>query len=276
MAATGAAAGGKPRHLTWKEKPPAPRGRLFRGRNGDRPISCPGPINPPRVAAGGPAMGPRLQKRSNLPRHAWAMGLAACAHLLAFLLLGWRIPKLAVPDEDRSPALEVTLVRPQILPRERSTAAPTGPAPSAPRPSSRVLTTPTPGAPALSAPAQSPPIQSPPASTEAAPDNRQLQGALQGLVGCSDPKAFGLTREQREACDHRLASATPAPVGRSYSTEELAQFEAGRKYDPILVRKPHNGCLPRLADRATPSLGPPPPTRSGATTAFGIGCAWSF
>ena len=217
-------------------------------------------------------MGPRLQKRSNLPRHGWAMGLAACAHLLAFLLLGWRIPRLAVPNpnDDHSTAVEVTLMRPQIRPRPRSRAAPAGPAQSAPRVSSRVLITPTPGAPVLSAPAESPP-----ASSEAAPDGQQLQGALRGLVGCSDPKAFGLTREQREACDRRLASATPAPVSRPYSAKELAQFEAENKYDPILVRKPHNGCLPRAANRETP--GPtPPPTRAGATTAFGIGCAWSF
>jgi hypothetical protein len=129
---------------------------------------------------------------------------------------------------------------------------------------------PTPGAPPLSAP-----LQSPPAPPEAAPDGQQLQNALRGLVGCADPKAYGLTREQREACDQRLAAAKPAPLGHPYSAEELAQFEVENKYDPIIVRKPRNGCLPRVADR--PAAGnAAPPTRSGATTAFGIGCAWSF
>jgi hypothetical protein len=219
-------------------------------------------------------MGPRLQKHSNLPRHAWAMGVAAFAHLLALLLLGWRIPKLAAPPpiEERSATVEVTLIRPQARPRVRPRTPAAGPSRSAPRASSRVLITPTPSAPALSAP-----VQSPPAPPEAAPDGQHLQNALRGLVGCSDPKAYGLTREQREACDQRLASAEPAPLSRPHDTEALAQYEAENKYDPILVRKAHNNCLPRVADRpAVTGGGPPPPTRAGATTAFGLSCARSF
>lgn len=225
-------------------------------------------------------MRPRLRKRSNLPRRAWAMGLAACAHLLALVGMGWRIPKLAGPSpaEEHSPAMEVTLVRPQT-PR-RLQAAPTAsrPAPStppAPPPaSSRVLITPAPGAPALSAPLQSPPAPAP----EAVPDGQRLREALRGALGCTDPQGYRLTREERAACDQRLAAAGPAPLQRPFSAEELAQFDAENKYDPVLVRKPHNGCLPRVADRpaATTTGGPPPPTRSGATTAFGIGCARSF
>ncbi len=216
-------------------------------------------------------MGPRLQKRSNLPRHAWAMGLAACAHLLALLLLGWRIPKLAAPapSEDRSVAMEVTLVRPQVRQRLPPRAGPAGPSRSAPRALPRVLVTPTPGAPALSAPVQSPPV-----SPEAAPNGQRLQDALRGLVGCSDPKAYGLTGQQREACDRRLAAAKPAPLARQFSAEELAQFDAENKYDPILVRKPHNGCLPRVGD--TPAAGSGVAASSGATTTLGINCAWSF
>ena len=97
---------------------------------------------------------------------------------------------------------------------------------------------------------------------------------MRGLVGCADPAAYHLTREERAACDQRLASAKPAPVGREYSPEELAQFEADKKYDPILVRKPHNQCLPRAGDR--PAAGAGVATRSGATTTLGISCAWSF
>lgn len=218
-------------------------------------------------------MGPRLRKRSNLPRRAWSMGLAACAHLLALLLLGWRIPKLAAPSEteDHSAAIEVTLVRPQARPRTQAAAASPRPAPSAPRASPRVLVAPTPGAPALSAPVQSLPT---PAPSEAAADGRRLQDALRGAVGCTDPEVYHLSREQRAACDRRLAAAKPAPVGRQFSAEELAQFDAENKYDPILVRKPHNGCLPRVGD--TPAAGAGVAARSGASTTQGINCAWSF
>jgi hypothetical protein len=85
-----------------------------------------------------------------------AATLAALAHLLAFLALGWRVPKVAVPTEDRGPAVEVTLVRPQVHAPERPRTALANRAPTAPRASSRVLITPTPGAPLLSAPVQGP------------------------------------------------------------------------------------------------------------------------
>ena len=96
-------------------------------------------------------------------------------------------------------------------------------------------------------------------------------------MGCADPAAYHLTPEERAACDQRLAAAKPAPVSKQYSGEELAQFNAENRYDPLLVRKAHNGCLRRVADRPAASAGGPPPrTPSGATTAFGVGCGWSF
>jgi hypothetical protein len=107
-------------------------------------------------------------------------------------------------------------------------------------------------------------------------DAQNLRNALRGLVGCADPAAAGLSREERAACDQRLATAKPVPIGPQFSGEEVEQFNAGKAYDPLLVRKPHNGCLPRLADRTGPSTGPPRPARSGATTTFGAGCAKAF
>jgi hypothetical protein len=140
-----------------------------------------------------------------------------------------------------------------------------------------VLIAPTPGAPALAAPEQAPTPPAPP-QAEANADSQGLRDALRGRLGCADPAANRLSREERVACDQRLAAARPAPVGPQFSAEELAQFEAENKYDPILVRKPHNGCLPRLGQNQPPTHGnvPPLPTRSGASTAFGLSCAWSF
>jgi hypothetical protein len=223
-------------------------------------------------------MGPRLTKRSNLPHRAWATAVAICAHLAALLLLGWRIPRLSAPEpaEDHGPAIVVTLLRPEVRPRARAALPSPGRAASTPLPSSRVLIAPTPDAAALNPPEPAPPTSAPPVA-EANRDDPRLRSTLRGLVGCADPAAYRLTREEREACDQRLAAATPAPVGRTYDAEALAQFDAENRYDPILVRKAHNGCLPRVADRP-PDIrnGPPPPTRSGATTSFGLQCARSF
>jgi len=215
-------------------------------------------------------MGPRRTSR----RHgrALALALAVCAHLLAFLALGWRIPTVTERREaDLIPPMEIALVRPP-KPVPPTEPAPVGAAPvrqpqSAPpapvrSPSPPVLTQPAPAA---------------PPSAPAASDSEHFRSALRGLVGCSDPEAYHLTREERSGCDQRLAAATPAPVSKTYDAEALAQFDAENRYDPILVRKAHNGCLPRVADRP-PEVrnGPPPSTRSGASTAFGFQCARSF
>jgi hypothetical protein len=99
---------------------------------------------------------PAPQKRK---RAALAAALAAGLHLLTLLALGWRIPKVATPEpaDDRTPPLEVTLVRPQRVERAPAEASPLQPAPSPPAPAARVLVSPAPGAPALSAPEQAPP-----------------------------------------------------------------------------------------------------------------------
>ena len=213
-----------------------------------------------------------MTRRSNLPRRAWATAAAVCAHLLALLALGWRIPKLAAPSpaEDRSPAFAVTLVRPEVRPKTPSP----GRAAPAPPSSQRVLISPTPGAPTLSAPTPSVPEQTPPAPAppEANAGDQRLRNTLRGLVGCADPAAYHLTREEREACDRQLAAAKPAPVSRQYSAGELAQFDAENKYDPVLARRPHNGCLPGAG--AGPNA--PPGTSSAAATTFGLRCSWSF
>jgi len=213
-------------------------------------------------------------KHGSLPRRAGAVVLAVFAHLIVLLLMGWRIPRVAAPStsEDHNLSMEAILVRPQVRPRARPRTQAPGSGPTAPRPPARVLITPTPGSPTLSAPVRSPPA---PSHAEASADGQTLRNALRGLVGCADPGASRLSREERAACDQRLAAAKPAPVAPQFSAEELTQFDAD-KQDSILVRPPHNGCLPRLGDRPQPTTGPPPPTHSGAATTAGIGCAWSF
>ena len=204
-------------------------------------------------------------------RLAPAAALAALAHLLAFLALGWRAPTVAEKrEEDLAPPLQVTLVRPPkpVTPpvptagRKAPLREPHAPPPEfLPSPLPPVLTQPAP-APAPAAP-----------QPEAAPDGEHFRSALRGLLGCSSPSTYRLSPEERAACDQRLASAKPAPVGPEYSAEELAQFNADHK-ESMFTRKPHNGCLPHAGDRlaAAPGVG----GKRGAATTLGLSCAWSF
>ena len=219
-------------------------------------------------------------KHASLSRRAWATVLAACVHLLALAFMGWRIPRppARFPGENDNPTMEVTLVRPPILPHVRTVAQAPRPGPTTPGASARVLVRPAPGAPALGA------LPSPPAPVpvEPMPDDRtlktaqNLRNALRGLVGCADPAANHLSPEEQAACNQRLGAARPAPVGPQFSAQEMEQFNAGKTYDPLLVRRPHNGCLPRLADTPRPDHAPPRPMRSGAGTTAGAGCSVSF
>jgi hypothetical protein len=197
--------------------------------------------------------------------------VAILAHLMALLALGWRAPELVERQEaDLVPSMQVALVRP---PRAVPPALPTirqaparSQAPSPPR-----LPPPAPAANLL------PPVLTQPAPAaaqpEAAPNGQPFRNALRGLVGCSDPSAYHLSREERAACDQRLAAAKPAPVGPEHSAEALAQYNAD-KQDPILIRKTHNGCLPHLGDR--PADAAASARRSGSTTTYGLSCSWSF
>lgn len=208
-----------------------------------------------------------------------ATGLAACAHLVVLLLLGWKVPRLVVPSrsEDTSPTLELTLMRPERRPPAEPEPE-SRPAPAPPAASARALTRPAVQAPPANPPTPTIPAPVPP-NVETNPQGDTLRNALRGLIGCS-AMASRLTQEEREACGRRLASATPAPVGKSYSAEELAQFDRD-KQESIFTRKPHDECLPRLGDHpraAMPGGAPAPggPRGRAASTAVGVGCAKSF
>lgn len=235
-------------------------------------------------------MGALLDRRSKLPRRALATGLAACAHLVVLLLLGWKIPRLIVPsrNDDDSAAIEVTLVRqeprqpasaPTPTPTPTPPRRPAPPAPAAPP----VLTAPSPAAPPLPAPQAVSPAPVP-SNTEGSTSQEHLRNALRGLLACSNQTSLHLTSEERAACDRRLAATVPGP-GKSLSADELAQFNAD-KQESILTRKPVKGCLPRLGDHPQPGAGAGSgglagafsgrPHSASATTAGGVGCSWSF
>ncbi len=200
-----------------------------------------------------------------------AVALAAIAHLAALVGLGWRVPafKAPLPTGD-SQAVELTLIRP---PPAIAQGQPKGSAKSRPVPPASAQRERPTALPSQTAVALPP---APPVSDQQAnaidPTGEQLRGALRGLLGCSDPAAYRLDPQQKAACDHRVAA--PANVQAQIDPEAQAAFDAGNQKDSILVRKPNNGCLPRLADQpggSTQTRG-----RSGATTKFGLGCSWSF
>jgi hypothetical protein len=117
----------------------------------------------------------------------------------------------------------------------------------------------------------------------AIPENQAAQGraqdeavrnALRSIVGCGEPDGHGLTREQKANC-FRKARPT-APIPGSLSPAEQAAFDADRKREPWLVRTPHNGCEPRVADGSSALAGRGGSGSMAASTEAGVSCAWAF
>lgn len=207
-----------------------------------------------------------MTKRSNLPRRALATVLAVCAHLAALLALGWRIPKMAEERQaDILPPIEVALVRP-----------PKPVQPAAPSPARAARARPPQSAPPAPSPNPLPPVLTQPAPTAppavAPPGSENFRSALRGLVGCSDPEVYHLNREERAACDQRLAAAKPGPAVPRYTAEEVAAFNTNK--ESIFTRKPHNECLPHIGN--LPAASAAARSSSAATTAIGIACEWDF
>jgi hypothetical protein len=209
-----------------------------------------------------------------------AIVLALAAHLLVLLLLGWKIPRLAVRSrKDDGPIVQVTLLRPETPPGRPTSPERTAPAPSStPAASARVLTAPAAQAPLTTVTPQAAPKAAPAPlapNLETSPDGDRLRNALRGLIGCTGALGDRLSREEREACARKLAAAKPAPTGPLYSPREAAAFNTNPAKESIFVRKPHNECLPHIGN--LPAAGGAPAGVSGAaTTAFGIACEWDF
>ena len=168
-----------------------------------------------------------MKKRSNLPRRAGATVLATFAHLMALLVLGSKIPQLSAPRpaEDRSTAVEVTLVRPQVPPRAPPAAQSPHPPPSTPRASQRVLIAPTPGAPTLSAPSKPEVAQGPP---DCAPEDLPLLTDAE-KARCRNPidadKERSLAREADERAAKEVANAKRGPQTYRMDADKEAHYD---------------------------------------------------
>jgi hypothetical protein len=209
--------------------------------------------------------------------------LVLVAHGAVLWALAHRIPWIGAGDHpfDDSRAMEVDL---ELLPRPDRLA----PLPQSPR---RAPHASAPSAPSLAirpsvAPARAeaaipmPPTNQP--NVDAGKDEG-VRRTLGQVLGCNSPDSYGLTREQRTDC---FRKARPmAPLAQPFSPHEIAAFQADEPRDSILVRHPHNGCLPRAGERAPPSRpsagGAPiavsgPAGAAAARSTGGVGCAWSF
>jgi hypothetical protein len=194
--------------------------------------------------------------------------LVLVAHGAVLWSMAHRIPRIgaAYYPTDDSRAVEVDL---ELEPRPARPASPLPsrrPAQPAPSPAPLLSATPPPAQAAVPLPPVSPP-------TVDAGKDEGVRRALGQVLACNSPDAYGLTREQRTDCFRKARPSGPLP--QPFDPHEIAAFEADKPRDSILVRKPTNGCLPRVADRASPAAARVG-GRAGATTAGGFGCNWSF
>jgi len=194
-----------------------------------------------------------------LRRRGLAVAFAVAAHLILFAGLLWRIePPVKL---DTAPVMQVDLVGPWPTPLPHH-------APAAPRSRSET-------APWVQdvAPPDIAPRPVTPSPADAGPGPGELRAALRGRLGCDHPGLVGLSAAERQACQDRLARARPAD-GRANSAHlDLSRGGAlaGGDGEPFLARKPHNGCVPNVAEKETGTVGA---VRQDWTA--GINCAWSF
>jgi hypothetical protein len=155
--------------------------------------------------------------KSRRRQGAFAAALAVAAHLLAFLALGWRIPKLAEPPEtDLLPPVEITLVRP---PRP---APPVAPAPARAAPAR----------PPQSGPPTPSPSPLPPVLTQPAPAAPQAPALAQGPPDCAVEDLPLLTDAEKAACRNEIDADKTRRLARGAddgAAKQVAEADRARK-----------------------------------------------
>jgi hypothetical protein len=195
-------------------------------------------------------MGARRRNAASL-----AVSLVAHGVVLAALVAGIRIYQPPAP----APPIELLLLPP--FPTQRP---PVKPVLAKPATSSRVAAPAAP--PSASTVASTPaarPVETPAPSVA---DAEQLRGALRGLLGCE--RRAALNDGERRACDER--AVRPAMALSTVNPDNRARYVAAQNTEPLLAKKPHNGCVLRVGDQDQGS------TSQGGSFAAGLACAWSF
>jgi hypothetical protein len=139
-----------------------------------------------------------------------AVALSVVAHLAVVTALGLYSPVLRAPEEAGGPPLAIIPLL--LMPRTPPPPTGVGTRPQPVRLHQRALRVapsalpvaplPVPEAPKAAAPSPPGPVAVAPAPI--APPG-QVRLTLRTAIGCANPDAAGLSREEREACDRRLA-----------------------------------------------------------------------
>jgi hypothetical protein len=195
-----------------------------------------------------------------------AIAVSAVVHLALLALVATRVPTLVIPIEPGGPPEPVIplLLMPRLPP---AAAAAPGAQPRAIRlhrrvlrplpPSLPVAPLPAPEAPAQPAKPAPAPAAAPPRSAPLPEGPReQLSAALRrSSIGCANPTAAGLTREERETCDARFGSGAkgaaylPADAGLSPEKRSVLQGAAARRDADFRYRR--GGVPPGVFDATT-------------------------
>ncbi len=182
-----------------------------------------------------------------------AIALATLAHLLAFLVLGWRIPEApAPPQPDNLPPIEIQLVRPPTV------------TPAAPRPSSAISSArPSPARPEPSS------VPAPPASAPA-PRSPALAA---GSADCEPEDLPLLTDAEKARCRNQIDADDARRLARGAgerASRQVAEAQRGpQTYRMSSAKEAYYGAV---ADAYwQQSHGPP---MAGHTP--GIGCSVQF
>lgn len=213
-------------------------------------------------------------------RTSWAIAASAVAHavLLAAALL-YR-PHLTSPVELAASPMEtvipVLMTPGSHVARPREAPAAAVPLTRPARPTENALAA-APGPPAPQTAGTAPPVGPPAPAAEgqgeaaAAPD---IRAALRhGAIGCSSALRAGLSREEREACDEKLATGVKtAPFMPAALEPRMRAY-----YDAVIKAKaPDKPWTPNQAIGALNRFDPEPRVSSSGDHLPGIGCVVPF
>lgn len=195
---------------------------------------------------------------ANRRRTTWAVAASFLAHMAVLTVVALQHPMLAIREEE--PGRPEPIIPILLTPRTPPTAKAGGPSEiRLHRRPQRFIPPNLPVKPLVTPKAPSPPPAAArlgpvtvSASLAAESQRNEVRAALQGLVGCSNPEAAGLTAAQRAKCDERLAAgAKDAPfTGLNMDSQKLKDLDVSATH--------------KEACRAYRAGGPQPPLREGA------------
>ena len=201
-------------------------------------------------------------------RRTFAVAASTAVHVVVLAALYWRLG--CAPQAYETPTMRVELAPRWLLSeRRRPETAPTAPTAAPTIPLKPAVSPPR--------PAQQPsdlgdvaPLIQPMAPTTDAPDVRSV---LRRATGCDHAGFLALSPAERQTCLDRLAKDRGAASGSAQVRLDLDTYGryARVPQDPILSRKPKNGCVARMKEEDVVAIG-----ASKQEWVAGIGCALSF